>query len=513
SPVLVARSTGHISLVAAAPLAAFLLCLLRADRSGQVRDAALAGLTVTWAAWCDVYYAVFCVLIASAYVVASVVRIHFAPRHEAGRAAAVVNVLLLAVAGFVAGLLLTGGGQWELFGISISVRGLYTPVLVLTVLLLTRLALYLRPAVEATPARLPAAARFALVSAAACALSLSPVLVEVGAEMLAGNTVAPAPHWRSSPRGLDLLALLAPNPNHPLVRTLFADGLAAAPTAFVEYTGALSLVALVTIGVAVRRAGLRPRPGWVWLAAGFALLSLGPFLIVAGVNTYVPGPWALLRYAPIIGAARTPTRFAIVAALAVAVLLACALVAIQERWPARRRLVTAVVAALLVFELWPAPRPLFSAAIPSFYDIVRDDPRPVRVLDLPMGYRDGTSSVGDFSARSQFYQTRHGKRLIGGYLSRIPQAEVEALRKERPTVDALLTLSSGASLTPDHERAILARGPGFVACTDLGYVVIDHSRASPALVAFARAAFALEEIAAEGPSRLYVPRGAPATVP
>ena len=39
-----ARSTAHFSLVAAAPLPAFLLCLIRAEQSRRVRDAALAGL-------------------------------------------------------------------------------------------------------------------------------------------------------------------------------------------------------------------------------------------------------------------------------------------------------------------------------------------------------------------------------------------------------------------------------------------------------------------------------------
>ena len=81
------------------------------------------------------------------------------------------------------------------------------------------------------------------------------------------------------------------------------------------------------------RAGYRPRAGWIWLTAGFAALALGPFIHVAGINTHVPGPWALLRYVPLVGAARTPTRFAVVAALGVAMLLAGALAALGRRCP------------------------------------------------------------------------------------------------------------------------------------------------------------------------------------
>ena len=42
------------------------------------------------------------------------------------------------------------------------------------------------------------------------------------------------------------------------------------------------------------------------------------------MNTHVPGPWAFLRYVPVIGLARTPSRFSIVFMLALAVLFAAA---------------------------------------------------------------------------------------------------------------------------------------------------------------------------------------------
>ena len=82
------------------------------------------------------------------------------------------------------------------------------------------------------------------------------------------------------------------------------------------------------------------------------------------------------------------------------------------------------LAAALVFELWPAPRPLHTAAVPPIYGQIREDPRNIRVLELPFGIRDGVMSEGDFSASSQFYQTYHEKALMGGYLSRIPETAV-----------------------------------------------------------------------------------------
>jgi hypothetical protein len=275
--------------------------------------------------------------------------------------------------------------------------------------------------------------------------------------------------------------------------------------AFVEYTAALSFVALGVVAVAIWRAGYRPRLEWIWLTAGFAALALGPFVYLAGINTYIPGPWALLRYVPLVGAARMPTRFSIVAALGLAILLAGALAALGSRFPRQRRLMTATVAALLLFELAPAPRTLYSASVPAVYDLIGADPRPVRVLQLPFGVRDGTFTAGDFSPRYLFYQTKHGKRLIGGYLSRISQKRVHELRAQ-PTLDALVTMSEDTRLSPPHAAWIRSRGQGFIKRANVGYVVVDVPRTPSHLVDFVVDAWNLEQIAQEGNLALYRPK-------
>ncbi len=113
------------------------------------------------------------------------------------------------------------------------------------------------------------------------------------------------------------------------------------------------------------RAGWRIPRLWAGFAALFALLSLGPFVQVAGMNTYIPGPWALLRYVPLLGLARTPARFTTVLMLMLAVLFAAALCWLASRLPSRRRAILAGVTALLLFELLPVPRVLYSAEVPA----------------------------------------------------------------------------------------------------------------------------------------------------
>ena len=489
SPVLVARSTGHFSLVAAAPLPAFVWALINAERSRRSRDAALVGVCMAWAAFCDAYFGVYCLMIAVLYIGATIVRVRRATTPARSTWTWLLDVVLGSVTGLILGMLLGVRGVFTVMGMQVSVRQLYTPVLIVTVLGLLRAMIALQPRIEPLTRLQPHALKLALVGALACAGPLSPVLFGLGQRVVDGRLVSPPIFWRSSPSGVDLLSLASPNPSHPLVRMIGGDWQAAAPTQFVEYAASSSLVALAIVAVAVWRSGFRPRARWWWITGGFAALSLGPFVHVAGYNTHIPGPWSLLRYVPMMGLARTPSRFAIVTALGLAILMAGALVSIGARWPHRRRLILSLATILLFCELWPAPRTLYSAEISPVYDTIAADPRPIRVLTLPFGVRDGVSSIGNFRARSQFNQTRHGKALIGGYLSRISLKRVAGMRAEFPTLAALMKLSEPRALEADDLAVLRADGAAFVSRANLAYVVVDerfitHTSAAPVIDAF-----------------------------
>jgi uncharacterized membrane-anchored protein YitT (DUF2179 family) len=505
APAIVARTTGHFSLVAAAPLAAFAWCLIKADRTRRTVYAALAGLAMAWAAFCDPYFAVFCVMVAGLYASSLMLLItRRQPLHQVPWVW-LLDFSILLSAGLVLGLAFGRGGRIEMFGMQVSVRGLYTPVLVLTILVLARVLLLFRAQLAAVPQR-SWTWKFAVIGGLACAGPLSPVIYGLGRGIVDGQFVSPPVLWRSSPRGVDLLAYLHPNPNHPLSKWLLGDGQASAPVVFVEFTAAFSLVAATIVIVAVIWARFRPRAGWWWLTCGFMALSFGPFLIVAGMNTHIPGPWALLRYVPVISAVRTPSRFAIVAALGLAILLAGALAALGERWPGRRRAIGWCALVLLLCELVPAPRTLYSGEYSPLSAIIAADPRPVRVLNVPFGVRDGRSSAGDFSARYQFEQTRHGKPLIGGYLSRVSQRRLAGMIERYPLIGPLVSMCEGQTLSEAEAARFVEDGPMFISAAAVGYVVIDTSRVTPQLRALSVEAFALDPIASDGPFTLYRPR-------
>ena len=138
----------------------------------------------------------------------------------------------------------------------------------------------------------------------------------------------------------------------------------------------------------------------------------------------------------------------------------------------------------------------------------RSRQRPVVVLELPYGIRDGLSSLGDFNAVSQFHQTRHGKRIAGGYLSRVSGPR-KALHVRLPVRGALIRLSERQPLEEGAARRALAAARGFLRASRVGYVVIDRGRASDELRRFAIDAFGLVKIAEDGSYELYVPQNGP----
>jgi hypothetical protein len=162
------------------------------------------------------------------------------------------------------------------------------------------------------------------------------------------------------------------------------------------------------------------------------------------------------------------------------------------------------ITVVLMFELLPAPRLLFSAEIPSIYRLIADDPRDVRVLELPFGIRDGTMAVGNYTSRTQFYQTAHGKAIIGGYLSRVSRRRVRDNERD-PVLSALMRLSEGKPLSDRQAENLVSFWQAFVERTAVGYVVLDLKRAPEGLRAMTETDLRLEMIAHDGPLVLYRP--------
>ena len=202
-PVLIARSTAHFSLAAAAPLPIFLFLLRRAERDGHPRHAAAAGVAIAWASICDPYYGVFCIVIALSYLAARGVRVDFdPPRPPLGVGyTRFVDALLVSVIAVIAIIIISGGTDIHLHRYRIAMQTLYTPVLLLTILGIVRVCVWLRPTfvLRLPPPRL--VIRFVVIAGAVCALLLSPILFALWHNFADGGVLHGPTLWRSSPAG------------------------------------------------------------------------------------------------------------------------------------------------------------------------------------------------------------------------------------------------------------------------------------------------------------------------
>ncbi len=513
SPVVTAKETAHFSLVTAAPLPIFLWALVRTLDRPTYGNAALVGVMVAIATYSDAYYGVYCLLMGLFVLGWRFIRLDVKERPAApSRVRRWLDVSCLIIAVVVCWRILTGTTTVSVGPIRVGLATLYTPMLLLTVLAGLRALLNWRftlgvddPRHELRLLR----TRGALAVAVTLTL-LSPILVGLAFRYVQGRLPDTPTYWRSSPRGVDLLAYIVPNPNNPWfgpwTRGWF---LPPAPDAFPEYVASVSLVAFIATGLMAWR-GVLPRM-WIAFTAAFALLSLGPFIHIGGVNTFVTGPWAVLRYVPIVGMARSPARFAIVAVLGLSILSAFALEAWLSNGPRRRTVLAGILGLLVAGEVLPIPRTLYSAETPDVYRLITaNDGEQGRLLELPTGIRDGTSSVGDFNASSQFFQTRHGRPLIGGYLSRVSQWRKRENRRA-PMLRALHTLSEHAGpLSGELEEAARDSRDMFLARSCIKYVIVNKRRASAELRAFAEDALDLTLIHEDPNYALLTPVRAPA---
>jgi hypothetical protein len=507
SPFLAARGAGHYSLVAAAPLPFFVIAFERWWAKRRVGDAILVAAIVAWAAGCDPYYAVYCVMLAAAILGRHLLRFHTMPvRWRLQRVRWALDAVMVLLGSLMLWLLLSGGSEIRMGWATLTVHSLYTPMLILAALIIWRLAISVRPRVSwPSITELARLVRPAAAVGLITAILLAPQIYAMGQLVATGRLTRAPVGWRSSAPGADLLAFFIPNPSHPLMPSSVIDWLSRRPGGgYADQVVSISYVALIVIVLAMRRAGYKPLKFYAFITLGFAALTLGPFLQIAGFQTFIPTPWTLLRYVPLVGDARMPSRFDVVAMMGLAAVFAGALAALTLKFPERRRLILLATGVLLAFELLPAPRTLYAADVPAVYAVIAADQRPVTVLDLPFGIRDGLSTVGNFDPASQYYQTLHHKTIIGGYLSRVSQADRDEYMAI-PMIKALTALSENRPLAPADAQAARDSAADFLTRSHLGYVVIDDRTTSPALKAFAVEVLGLVKVDASPGYELFEP--------
>ena len=177
----------------------------------------------------------------------------------------------------------------------------------------------------------------------------------------------------------------------------------------------LSVLLLAMYACWERKSLARPRGVGLWMMIGgfFTVFSLGPALHVWGGEVVHGLPYAWLeRIFPPLRLSGVPVRMIVMTQLAAAVLCAWGLDHIL-RIKQRGRLVVAIGIGLLVFEYLPAPLPATRLETPSYIEFLRGLPTRGGIADL---------YAGPNSPHTLLWQTRHGKPIAFGYVSRVPRS-------------------------------------------------------------------------------------------
>ena len=305
----------------------------------------------------------------------------------------------------------------------------------------------------------------------------------------------------------DLLGYLAPTRLHPWLGN-WVSGLPfpndKGQHIFIGY----SALALAVIGAIylLRRQGWR---GFFWPGTTFVfwLLTLGPNLRIAGQATPIPGPFALVSLLPFFNGNRYPSRYSVMLMLGVAVLAGYGVLGIVN-WRLRRarsasilqstalnRLIASSLIILFLFEHLSIPLPLSDFRIPSVYETIAAEAGDFAVLELPTGWRNGARVMGRSDLlimMEQWYQTSHGKRLLGGNTSRNPAYKFQYFT-DAPLVGDLIGLMNAdqpdsAPVIDAEWDSLLARNrasaPAVLDFLDVRFIVVHLEKSPPQLARF-----------------------------
>ena len=249
-------------------------------------------------------------------------------------------------------------------------------------------------------------------------LALSPLLIGIARvrERIPTADVTQNEAWRAYIRGFsaDALGLFFPSMVHPLWGAWMRDFLAQTSPGYhpVGWYMAAGWVLLACAGVGIWRSG---RTRWRLLPAGGVmwLLSLGPVLQVAGIDTGIPLPYRLFEQIELISTARKPSHFAIICTILATIFAGIGLHWLRQQvQPRRQPLLLLGVALLALVELWPLPpQDVSDFGQPDFLQQIHA--RPGVVADVPIEWQE--------TGRVLRHQMVHEQAVVAGYVSRPPE--------------------------------------------------------------------------------------------
>ncbi|MCC7352980.1 MAG: hypothetical protein IT330_04420 [Anaerolineae bacterium] len=308
----------------------------------------------------------------------------------------------------------------------------------------------------------------------------------------------------------DLAGYLVPTMHHPLLGDLVRGLNLPHDKGQQLYLGySVLLLAGVGLWAGWRGTACVPLRGaarfWALSFALFFLLTLGPTLRLNGHDTGLPLPFAIVEQLPFFKGNRYPSRYSVLLVLSAAMLAGFGVAALWQAKRALRRIALPILCALVAFEHLSVPLPLSDFRVPPVYQRIAQEPGDFAVLELPLGWRNGARVMGTQEVIImwvQWYQTAHGKRLLGGNTSRNPEFKFQYFA-EAPVLNSLIALETGRTVDDATRQSDRAIAPLVMQFLNVRYVVAHTAKLPPAVLDYVEATLPVEHLATEGDIRLY----------
>jgi len=171
----------------------------------------------------------------------------------------------------------------------------------------------------------------------------------------------------------------------------------------------------------------------VWIISGgfLALISLGPFLKIYGIETEIHLPYYYLYDLPYLDAFRAIGRAAIFTTFCVAILAAYGIneiFKINSISNSKKLSIVAVIGVLVIIESLTIPFPTFELPDSQIYHEIASDPREIVVLQAPIGL--GEAPIYNTNMRNDYHysQTIFNKQIYSGFQARLPEESSSYVR-------------------------------------------------------------------------------------
>jgi hypothetical protein len=126
---------------------------------------------------------------------------------------------------------------------------------------------------------------------------------------------------------------------------------------------------------------------------------------------------------------------------------------------------------LILFEHLALPFPLSDARIPPVYAQIAADPKQGSILQLPLGWRNSFGVFGPEQTLLQYYQSMHGRPMLGGNISRAPDFKMDYFARI-PYFQALAEIQFGRPVSPALLEAAAAQANDLAYLYDTEFVVL-----------------------------------------